>query len=282
MTGRAIAALSALVLLLAAAGCGGEQEGEAPIESTEQMVVPAGTLCFTANGEDFIRQGFTSKDDWQISFDHAWVNVSGVSAMQTDPPYDPHEGALPEPVETVFLSGPIEIDLAEGDETAEPIRIGVMADVPAGHYNALAWGVAPRVEGEMAPSAILLSGSAVKNADTISFRIGLDLDCSFYGGEYVGDQRKGILAEGGEADVEMTFHFDHLFGDAGSSPDDELNVGAIGFQPFVDLAADGLLDVTMADLAGSMDPEAYGKLLEILPTLGHVGEGHCLCVHRSD
>jgi hypothetical protein len=74
----------------------------------------------------------------------------------------------------------------------------------------------------------------------------------------------------------MTFHFDHIFGDAGTALDDELNAGAPGFQPFADLAGgSGTLLVDMSGLEAAMSPADYARLVTILPTLGHVGEGHC-------
>ncbi|MEO1288023.1 MAG: DUF4382 domain-containing protein, partial [Chloroflexota bacterium] len=56
--------------------------------------VATGTLEFHANGEDFVREGFVSKDGWIINFDHVWVSLSNVRAHQTNPPYDPFAGEL--------------------------------------------------------------------------------------------------------------------------------------------------------------------------------------------
>ncbi|NOQ17708.1 MAG: DUF4382 domain-containing protein, partial [Dehalococcoidales bacterium] len=56
----------------------------------------------------------------------------------------------------------------------------------------------------------------------------------------------------------MTFHFDHIFGDADTPMDDDLNVSALGFDPFADVAEGGQVDLDMSELH-----------------LGHVGEGHC-------
>ena len=75
----------------------------------------------------------------------------------------------------------------------------------------------------------------------------------------------------------MTFHFDHIFGDAETAADDSLNVGAPGFDPFADLSTAGVLDMNMTQIEAGMDAGAYQKLLDMLPTLGHVGEGHSHC-----
>jgi len=51
-----------------------------------------GRLQVYANGEDFVRQGFVSKDGWSINFDHVYITLADITAYQTEPPYDPHSG----------------------------------------------------------------------------------------------------------------------------------------------------------------------------------------------
>lgn len=43
---------------------------------TQAANAQTGTLVLVDNGEDFIRQGFVSKDGWQIDFDHAYVTLN--------------------------------------------------------------------------------------------------------------------------------------------------------------------------------------------------------------
>jgi len=86
-----------------------------------------------------------------------------------------------------------------------------------------------------------------------------------------------MLQKDGTADMEMTFHFDHIFGDAETPMDDGLNVSALGFEPFASVAEGGALDVDMAGLQAKLSAGDYQMLVDILPTLGHVGEGHCHC-----
>lgn len=251
----------ALVLLVAACGAA-PAEPDAP-----------GELLFTANGEDFVRQGFTSKDGWQISFDHLWVTMENVVAYRTDPPYDAATGE--EPVgEQVGLVGPYTLDLAEGDEDAEPLRIGSVS-APAGQYNALAWHLVPATTGAAEGYALLLDGTAGRDEETIDFVLRLPATFRYYCGEYVGDERKGILAAGGTAEVEATFHFDHIFGDAAAPADDSLNAGALGFDPLAALAMGGTLEADLASLQAGLSEAEYQTLLDTLQTLGHVGEGHC-------
>lgn len=234
-----------------------------------------GTLQFRANGEDFVRQGFESKDGWAITFEHVYVNLSGIAGYQTDPPYDAHEGGDIQGTAGVTLDEPFTIDLAEGDEDAAPLLVAEVAGVPTGHYNALAFSVMPAEDGPAAPYALVIAGSAQQNGDTVDFTLNIDREYTFTCGEYVGDMRKGILAQDGTAELEMTFHFDHIFGDAETPLDDSLNTGAVGFGPFAALAEDGVVVADMAQLADTLDAETYALLETTLPTLGHVGEGHC-------
>jgi len=125
---------------------------------------------------------------------------------------------------------------------------------------------------------VLLIGTAEKDGETIDFSLGLDREVSYLGGEYVGDERKGILISGGSADVEMTFHFDHLFGDFDEDPSDELNLEALGFGPLAALAVNGAFEVSLSDLETMLAGDDYALLLAVMTHLAHVGEGHALAV----
>lgn len=219
-----------------------------------------GNLEFKANGEDFVRQGFISKDGWAITFDHVYITLSDITAYQTDPPYDSHDGGQISGETFIELSGVHTIDLAEGDENAEPIFVSKVSDVKIGHYNAISWKMDRAVSGPSNGYSLMMVGTAEKDGQTENFSIELDAICGYSCGEYVGDGRKGIVNEDGAADLEMTFHFDHLFGDAELAADDELNIGALGFESLFDMPEGGDSDMNMAELH-----------------LGHVGEGHCHC-----
>lgn len=265
----------ALVLTFLAAllaGCGSGGTGE----QAEQNEGETGTLQFRANGEDFVRQGFTSKDGWDISFDHVYVNLADVTAYQADPPYDAHEGGEVNSETKVSIPGAQTVDLAEGDENAPPVLVGEK-EVPAGHYNAISWKMLKASEGPARGYSLVIAGQGVKDGETINFVIKNEKEYKYTGGEFIGDERKGIVQEGATADLEMTFHFDHIFGDAATPADDELNVGAPGFAPFAALAEDGNVEIDMAGLQEKLSPGDYQKLDAMLTTLGHVGEGHCYC-----
>jgi hypothetical protein len=234
-----------------------------------------GTLQFYANGEDFVRQGFVSKDGWAITFDHVYITLADITAYQSDPPYDPHAGSDVQAKVQVSLDGTHTVDLAEGGEDADPILVGEVSDASEGQYNAIHWKMAKASSGPASGYSLVVVGMAEKEGQTVNFTIKVEQEYEYTCGEYVGDERKGILQKDGTADLEMTFHFDHIFGDAETPLDDELNVGAPGFEPFAGIAEGGMLDVDMAGLQAKLSAEDNQMLVDILPTLGHVGEGHC-------
>jgi hypothetical protein len=236
-------------------------------------VQETGSLGFYANGEDFVRQGFVSKDGWSINFDHVFVTLEEISAYQTDPPYDPHDNEAIDAKNTVALDGTYPVDLAEGGMDADPILVGEVTDAPTGQYNAISW----EMVGGDSGYPLVIVGSAEKSGEVIDFVIQVETEYSYTCGEYVGDERKGILQKDGIADLEMTFHFDHIFGDAETPMDDALNLGAPGFDPFAGVAESGKLEIDLAGLQNKLSSEDYQMLVDILPTLGHVGEGHCHC-----
>ncbi|NJP06399.1 MAG: DUF4382 domain-containing protein [Chloroflexaceae bacterium] len=262
----------ALVLI---AGCGGNVQTESPASTTDEttdMSEQIGTFAFRANGEDFIRQGFVSGDGWRIDFDHAYVTLANLTSYQSDPPFDSESDDAPQASVTVQLDGPYVVDLAEGDTDADPILVGTV-DAPAGRYNALAWDMVAAPDGPAQGAVIMLQGTAEKDGETVDFTLRLTQEGAYLCGDFVGDERKGILTAGGNADVEATFHFDHLFGDATMPPDDAINTDALGFAPLAELAVDGQMDMDTAALENALSDEDAAKLRAV--HLAHVGEGHC-------
>ncbi|MEB3342733.1 DUF4382 domain-containing protein [Okeania sp.] len=233
-----------------------------------------GTLQIRANGEDFVRKGFVTKDGWTIAFDKLYVNLAEVTAYQTDPSYKAETGEKPEATEKVIVTETKTIDLAEGNETAETILVSQIS-APPGHYNAISWKMPKAIDGPVKDYSLLMTGTGTKNGQTIPFTIKIDQELEFTCGDFIGDERKGILLPGETAELEATFHFDHLFGDNSVAPDEEINTGALGFAPLVAIATAGKVDVDMAQLKNQLSPADYQKFMGILPSLGHVGEGHC-------
>ncbi|MEL6813393.1 MAG: DUF4382 domain-containing protein [Cyanobacteria bacterium J06598_3] len=248
------------------------QEGTVGSDQTDSS---PGKLVITANGEDFVRQGFVSKDGWQVDFDSVYVTLADLKAYQTDPPFEPEKQAQPTPQQTVEVSEPITVDLAAGDEDAEPIVVTEIDDAPGGRYNALSWTMVPPTDGPAAGYPLMLVGTATKDTESIDFQLQMDENLGFVCGDFIGDTRKGLLTGGQTADVEATFHFDHLFGDGEAPADDEINTGALGFEPIAALAENGEVSLTSSDLEQNLNKEDYKTLQTLLPSLGHVGEGHC-------
>lgn len=250
----------ALLVSILLAGCGSEKD--------------KGSLTFYANGEDFARQGLVSKDGWNVSFEHIYVTLADVRAYQTDPPYDAHQGGDVKAKETVKLDQTYTVDLAKGGSDAPPILVDQVSDAPVGHYNATHWKMALAKDGPAAGHSLLITGSAEKDGETVAFTLRVEQEYTYTCGEYVGDQRKGYVQKDGAADLEMTFHLDHIFGDAGSPLDDDLNLDALGFDT---LATAPTIDMNMSQLKEALSAQEYQALTGAILTLGHVGEGHCHC-----
>ncbi|MEO0887322.1 MAG: DUF4382 domain-containing protein [Cyanobacteria bacterium J06648_10] len=236
---------------------------------------PPGTLIIEANGEDFVRQGLTDKDGWQIDFDHVYVTLQNIVAAQGEPKFESGEVEIVPTQEVVVGESPLTVDLAAGGPDEPPIVVTEVSEAPSGQYNALKWEVVSPTTGPAEGYSLVLIGTAVKEGRTIPFNIQLAEEVAFTCGNFIGDERKGILEADETASVEATFHFDHLFGDAEAPDDDEINIGALGFDVFAELADSDELTVTSTDLEQQLTASDYNKFQAIIANLGHVGEGHC-------
>ena len=244
-----------------------------------------GTLSLVANGEDFVRQGFISKDGWEINFDHLYVNIGEASAMATESSFEPEKDDTKESIEyeskAEFLSTAQVADLAEGEADAEPIVVAETGVSP-GFYNALAWETTTAgADSPIAGKTMNLIGQATKDGETIDFDLSFNQPIAYVCGEFVGDMRQGIVEADTPGTVEMTFHFDHLFGDADTPPEDALNQDALGFEPIANLASNNMVKIDEEDLASQLTPEDYQSLQSAIVGLGHVGEGHCVVTNSQ-
>ena len=240
------------------------------------------TLNLVANGEDFVRQGFVTKDGWTMSFDRLDVNLAQVTAYQIDGAFEPTETDTLDSLEyqeKVSLVDTAQVvDLAEGEADAAPILV-TDAEVTPGFYNAMAWQVdTAGADSPLAGKTMVMQGTATKDDRTINFDISLDRPIQYLCGEYVGDERKGIVETDSPGELETTFHFDHVFGDAETSPDEAINVDALGFEPLAQLASNDSLTIDDATLTQQLSPEDREKLTKAIIGLGHVGEGHCAVI----
>ncbi|WP_262562657.1 hypothetical protein [Acaryochloris sp. CCMEE 5410] len=128
-----------------------------------------------------MRQGFTSKDGWQISFDHVYAHLSEIKAYQTNPPFDPDTEAPLQSTSEVTLPAET-VDLAAGDENAAPVSVSE-TEAPAGHYNALAWKMTPAEDGPAAGQVLMLVGQAIKDGKTVEFTLSFDRELAYTCGE---------------------------------------------------------------------------------------------------
>jgi len=246
----------------------------APTTSGQTATGEVGSMQLRANGEDFVRQGLVSKDGWQINFDHVFVSFGEATAYETDPPYNAETGGELTAKQSISLAGEKVVDLAEGDEKAEAILVNEVP-APPGRYNALSWKMTKAKGGPVADQVMVMEGVATKGEQTVPFVLKFDQELQFVCGDYVGDERKGILQPGGKGELEATFHFDHLFGDGNTPATEEPNTTALGFDPFMNIAEGGQLSADLAALKQKLSEADYQKLMSILPSIGHVGEGHC-------
>lgn len=221
-----------------------------------------GNLLFNANGEEFVINGLVSKEGWKIDFDNVLVNISSPEA------YNSENQNL-----RAILEGDHLIDLKRGSSSRPEVSVGIVPHAESGNYQSLKFSLKQIESGEYAGYSIVLKGIAQKDDEKLPFVIKLDEELTFNGREgYVGESIKGILSDGKTSDVEMTFHFDHLFGNGEMSPEDHVNSGSPGFALFLDYTKDRSIDVNQKEMR---DNPLYGRLIQGIETLGHLGEGHC-------
>lgn len=221
-----------------------------------------GTLEIRANGEDFVTEGFISKEGYTIDFDNVLINIGNIKA------YNPQDEKLSTTIKVATL-----IDLKKGTPADPTVAVRKLENVPEGNYQSLRFSLKQIESGEYAGYSIILIGSATKDEKTTPFLIKLNEELTFDGREgYVGDSIKGLVDPGESSDVEMTFHFDHLFGNIEAPADDHVNSGSPGFDFFMTYENNGSIDVNQNQM---IENPQYDKLIRALESLGHLGEGHC-------
>lgn len=219
----------------------------------------SGKLEFIANGEELAVKGFSApnltKDGWSIKFDHIYVGLADVTAYQVRGGYDAEKGGKVNAKTAVALPNRQVIDLVGGINKDDVVNLG-SAYAPAGHYNAISWRVVKADSGPSKGHSIVFIGTANKGGKKVKFKLVSDEVATYRCGEYVGDARKGVLKGGSKAEMEMTFHVDHIFGNiALQSELPEMNKSAYGFNPFAG--------------GGTQRVKIKGH------HLGHAGEAHC-------
>ena len=223
-----------------------------------------GTLTLFANGEELATDGFNApkltRDGWALQFDHIFVTLADVTAMQTEPPYDAKTGAVPAATTRVSFDAAqqMTIDLVAAEDDGR-VTIATLP-APDGHYNAITWSLVPADSGDWTGQSMVFIGTATRDGDSVDFVLTSSDIHEYSCGEYVGDTRKGFVTTGAEAELELTFHLDHVFGRADRDAQDQMNIDALGFDAF---ATGGAQVISLAGLH-----------------IGHVGEGHCAVRYR--
>ncbi len=234
-----------LVLGMILSACGGEPtfslraNENSPATADGVTEAGEGTLVVRANGEERARDGFTTKDGWSLDFNHVYVSLADINAYQTNTLFDPTvSNGMPEAMVThcvadlceIAIPGPTVVDIAAAAKDGETVLVGEIL-APAGQFNALSWQMPAATEGPAQGYSILMEGNATKNGKTLPFTLGIQEELAFVCGDFIGDGRKGILTAGSVADLEATFHLDHLFGESKAPADDDINTGSLGFEP---------------------------------------------------
>ncbi len=303
-------------------------------DDTSSHAVPigtgTGTLIFNANGEGFVADGFRSEDDWHIQFDHVYVNIYGPTAFQgeveTNARHAGHPHAeIPDGTAHVSLTGEYFVDLKR-NSGPDIVEVGRVINAPVGNYNFLNFTLknitadsAPTLvvnddDNSVAPDVyegycLVLIGTADDDGpggnDPIGFTIKFNQEMAFNNcGILALEDNYSVVETNGTGDVQMTFHFDHIFGDgeevweedtdygnAGdpTGPDcvdpEYMNFWGIGFDPFRlvgDASYGGSFDIDQEDMKTDtptpiMPNSVHAQLYNSLKTLGHYGEGHCYC-----
>ena len=276
VTSNILAILSLLVV-----GCSNQGTAENPLNNDNNVNA---TLNLVANGEDFVRQGFVTKDGWKMNFDRLEVNLSNITAYQVEGGFDVQQkqqiDTLASQQKISLLTQPKVVDLAQGEADTQPVMV-TSIPVPSGLYNAIAWQIDTAPENSpLDGKTMVLQGTASKDQQVINFNISLNRPIKYLCGEYVGEERKGIVQAGETGELEVTFHFDHVFGDSETSADEALNIDALGFEPLAKLASSDRLTVDDATLSQQLSPQDQKKLTQAVIGLGHVGEGHCTVIQQ--
>lgn len=256
----------AVAVALSASACSNEEKKAATDKASTDTAAAekkadaeTGTIEFIANGEALAVGGFTApdttKDGWEIQFTNVYMGVSEVTAHQVAAGYDADKGGEIASENKVVLDGAKVIDLKGGINADDVVELG-SADAPAGFYNALSWRLSKAEDGPSKGYTTLLIGTATKDGKSVDFELYSEEEATVRCGEYTGDVRKGNVKAGETGQIEMTYHLDHIFGNAALEDEyPEMNASAYGFEPFMG--------------GGKQAVKIEGH------HLAHVGEGHC-------
>ncbi len=213
-------------------------------------------------GEDYIEVGIPSTafdDGCAVVFDRFEVVDLELALLDGD-------GAV-----VGEIPGTFAVDMTH----TGPHELGVTA-VPATHYDAVTWRIAPSDEHAVSVS---VEGELSCGETSVGFAWDFDTDTTYHC-----EPEDLTIPAGGTDETELTVHGDHLFYDSLEDPDAALRGQAI---VDADVDADGVISeaeleaVSVAALGYDVGSRAevedlYAFIGFLTRTLGHVdGEGHC-------
>ncbi len=315
---KALLFVAVTIAVIAFAACGWDEE-----DYEGSFFDPGrGDLMFLADGEEFIRDGFVSVDDWHIEFDHVYVYLTDIYAEQTSgissaKPRAP-ASSKPSPagdMDRSYHAGHGSTDTTDGGtsfrvplkgsyfvdlhDQAGPTTLGIVTGVVAGNYDSVDFTVTPaadstaQLKGGAAQAALdsavaggysmVWEGVATDLAPTsVTYYFRLELDEELPYVDCGPNDPAGFVSNGGIGEAHLTFHSDHIFGDAADDWGEGVNTVALGFGPIADLGvcASGTIndhncDLTQTELQNNMPQRDYNTFINALLTIGHSGEGHC-------
>lgn len=262
------------------AACGSEGRGE-------------GSVSVSVWGEEYIEVGIPAEafeDGWSVKYDRFLIALGDVSAKKAD-------GARGSSLDRTLL-----FELTE----AGPQRFGSIEGLAEGNWDEFGFSsLVATADTERSESAsaddlelmvdagynVFVAGTATKGAARKQFAWGFSEPVRYAGCIDVrgGQEISGVVvADGADAEAQLTIHGDHLFYDDLASPDAKLRFDVIASADADDdgeVTLDELAAIQLADLSsaqgtygvGAFDVDDMRGFVEAATTsLGHFnGEGHC-------
>ena len=188
--------------------------------------------------DELLQQGFTSKDFWQIRFEHLYITFDGKGRT---------------------------IDLSDGDEPLSAILSqwqGNEANIKGAsdQTSQLSGRIMKATSGPSQGYGIYFQGKAYRENSQVAFTIKFEQEflvkCPFQSNSQSTSQNTSKS----KTDVALSLRLENLFGDARLPADGRVNRVALGFDAFAELAEKDSLVIDMATLKQRLAPEAFNTL----------------------
>jgi hypothetical protein len=207
------------------------------------------TLTESLYLDELLQQGFTSKDFWQIRFEHLYITFDGKGRT-----IDLSDGD--EPLGTILSQW-------QGNETSTN-QEGNATKAKSGQ---LSGRIIKATSGPSQGYGIYFQGKAYRESNRVSFTLKFEQDfrvkCSAPG------------AAKSKSDAALSLRLENLFGDARLPATGNVNQTALGFDPLAELAEKETLVIDMATLRQRLSPESFATLEKQLGQLIYLGDQSC-------